>query len=134
MSDNSIIHVLIVEDEASVRHSLAGFLEDFDFQISMAESSEEAIEMLKEKSFHVAIVDIRLPGMNGDAFIIKAHELLPSMRFIIYTGSTEYQLSNVLRSVGIEKAHIFLKPQRDLSVFMSTIKDLLSVSGDIHGK
>ncbi len=127
MPDNSIIHVLIVEDEASVRHSLAGFLEDFDFNISMAESSEKALEVLAEKSFHVAIVDIRLPGINGDAFILKAHEILPTMRFIIYTGSTEYQLSDVLKAIGIRKEHICLKPQRDLSVFEKIINDLVSV-------
>ncbi len=128
MPDNSSTHVLIVEDEASVRHSLAGFLEDFDFNISMAESSEEALEILTEKSFHVAIIDIRLPGMNGDAFISKAHEIQPTIRFIIYTGSTEYQLSQVLKTIGLSKEHIFLKPQRDLSVFVKAIKDLLSVS------
>ncbi len=134
MPDNSIIHVLIVEDEASVRHSLAGFLEDFDFNISIAESSENALEILVEKSFHVAIVDIRLPGMNGDSFILKAHEILPTMRFIIYTGSTEYRLSDVLKAIGLRKEHIFLKPQRDLTVFENTINDLLSETGDVNGK
>ncbi len=134
MPDNRITRVLIVEDEASVRHSLAGFLEDFDFDITMAESSEDALEILAEKSFHVAIVDIRLPGMNGDAFILKANEILPAMRFIIYTGSTEYKLLDALKTVGLSKAHIFLKPQRDLSVFVKAIKDLLSESGDTNGK
>ena len=134
MSDNPITHVLIVEDEASVRQSLAGFLEDFDFHISMAESSEEALEMLTQKSFHVAIVDIRLPGMNGDAFILKAHEIFPTMRFLIYTGSTEYQLSDVLKAIGLKKEHIYLKPQRDLSVFVTGIRNLLSVPGDVNGQ
>jgi len=134
MPDNFVTQVLIVEDEASVRQSLAGFLEDFDFDISMAESSEEAFEIMAQKSFHVAIVDIRLPGMNGDAFILKAHEILSSMRFLIYTGSTEYQLSDVLKTIGLKKEHIYLKPQRDLSVFVKGIRDLLSVSGDLNGQ
>lgn len=134
MPDNSITHILIVEDEASVRQSLAGFLEDFDFNISMAESAEDAFEILAEKSFHAAIIDIRLPGMNGDAFISKAHEIQPTMRFIIYTGSTEYQLSYALKTIGLRKEHIFLKPQRDLTVFVKAIKDLLSVSGDVNVK
>jgi len=125
MKDNSFVRVLIVEDEPSVRYSLKGFLEDYDFDVLTAGSAEEALELLTKASFHAAIVDIRLPGINGDAMILKAHEMMPEMRFIIYTGSAGYHLSKDLKHIGIGYKHVFFKPQQDLSVFVKTIRYLL---------
>jgi len=126
MVDNSPVRVLVVEDEPSVRHSLAGFLEDYDFDVSMAETAEKALALMAEKPCQVAIVDIRLPGIDGDAMILKAHEMMPSMRFIIYTGSVEYRLSEDLKRIGTKPEHVFPKPQKDLTVFISVIQELLS--------
>ncbi len=126
MTERPIIRVLVVEDEPSVRNSLKGFLEDYEFDVSIAESAEEALALLAEvPPCHVAIVDIRLPGMNGDAMILKAHEKWPKIHFIIYTGSADYHLSEDLKHIGINYAHVFFKPQQDLSVFVKAIQDLL---------
>ncbi len=125
MTNNSNIRVIVVEDELSVRNSLAGFLEDYDFNVCATESAEQALKVMADESFHVAIVDIRLPGMNGDLFIIKAHEILLSMRFIIYTGSVDYSLSKDLKKIGIKPEYIFLKPQVDLTIFVDMINELI---------
>ncbi len=126
MTDTAPVRVLVVEDEPSVRHSLAGFLEDYDYDVSMAETAEEALELIAEKPCQVAIVDIRLPGIDGDAMILKAHEMKPAMRFIIYTGSVDYHLSEDLKRIGTRSEHVFPKPQQDLTVFVGAIQTLLS--------
>ena len=125
MTDNSSVRVLVVEDEPSVRSSLAGFLEDYDFDVAMAETAEEALDIMADEPCHVAIVDIRLPGMDGDALILKAHEISPSMNFIIYTGSVNYKLSEDLKNIGTRSEYVFPKPQRDLTVFVGAIQELL---------
>lgn len=125
MTDKSSARVIVIEDEPSVRNSLAGFLEDYDFDVFIAESAEQALEVMGEESFHVALVDIRLPGINGDVFIIKAHGRAPLMRFIIYTGSVDYRLSKDLQNIGITPEHLILKPQRDLTIFVDMINDLI---------
>ncbi len=125
MTDNSLVRVLVVEDEPSVRHSLKGFLEDYEFVVFTAESAEGALELLAKEPCHAAIVDIRLPGINGDAMILKTHEMIPGMRYIIYTGSADYHLSEGLKNIGIRHEHVFFKPQQDLSVFVAAIGDLL---------
>jgi len=124
--DNLPARVLIVEDEPSVRYSLAGFLEDYNFDVLTAETAEEALELMAEEPCHVAIVDIRLPGIDGNALILKAHEIIPDMRFIIYTGSIDYRLSEDLKRIGTKPEHVFSKPQQDLSVFVGVIQELLS--------
>ena len=119
------VRVLIVEDEPSVRFSLAGFLEDFNFDVLTAETAEEALELMVKEPCQVAIVDIRLPGIDGNEMILKAHEMIPNMRFIIYTGSLDYRLSEDLKSIGTKPEHVFPKPQQDLSVFVGAIQELM---------
>ena len=65
------IRVLIIDDETSIRQSLKGFFEDYEFKVKTTSSAEEAIKTLKTETFDAAIVDLRLPGMNGDLFILK---------------------------------------------------------------
>lgn len=61
--------VLIVDDESSIRESLAEFLRDFGMNVDTAENAEDALELLRQKSFDVMIADLRLPGITGDAMI-----------------------------------------------------------------
>ena len=121
----SPIRVLVVDDEPFVRDSLVEFLEDYDFDVSSAASAEEMLELLARRQQDVAIVDLRLPGMNGDALIHQAHEVLPSMRFLIHTGSVDYRLSDDLKKIGIRQEHVILKPQPNLNSIVDWIRDLV---------
>jgi DNA-binding NtrC family response regulator len=116
--------VLVVDDEPSIRNSLVEFLEDCLFDVTAADSAENALELIAQSTFHVALVDIRLPKLDGDSLILKAHELNPRMAFIIHTGSVEYKLPEELRHLGITPDQIFLKPQMDLMVFKDAIEKL----------
>jgi DNA-binding NtrC family response regulator len=118
--------VLVVDDEPSIRNSLVEFLEDCQFDVTEADSAESALELIARSSFHVALVDIRLPRLDGDSLILQAHEIRPTMSFIIHTGSVEYKLPEALRSLGINPDQVFLKPQMDLMVFKDAIDKLTS--------
>ena len=125
---NDKIKILIVDDEPFIRESLTGFLEDCDFTVAAAVSAEQAMEMLALSAFHVAIVDLRLPGMNGDVFIKEIHKLNPDIRFLIHTGSVDYRLSIELLNIGVKPEHVFYKPQHDLDLFVEKINELIDVS------
>jgi hypothetical protein len=56
--------------------------------------------------------------------ILRANERFPSLRFLIHTGSVNFQLSADLISIGIRQEHFFVKPQHDLSVFVKAIERL----------
>jgi DNA-binding NtrC family response regulator len=130
MKDGSPIRVLVVDDEPPVRDSLAGFLDDYDFEVSSAESAEKALELLTKTSLDVAIVDLRLPGMSGDALILRAHEIMPAMRFLIHTGSVGYHLSEELKRIGMRPEHVFIKPLPDLTLLVQCIKTLMKREGN----
>jgi len=117
--------VLIVDDESSIRESLAEFLRDFGMVVDTAMNAEEALELLAEKPFDLLIADLRLPGMTGDVMIPKAHQMQPNLHFLIHTGSIDYRLSNELVSLGLTPAQVVLKPLSDLTHLVSTIEKLL---------
>ncbi len=118
------IRVLVVDDESSVRISLAGYLEDRGFKVLSAGSAEEALEALATEPVDVAIVDIRLPRMDGNTLIPKAAEMQPSLKFLIYTGSAEYHLPPSLADIGIGVDEVFRKPLSDLRVMAEAIHRL----------
>lgn len=119
-----MIKVLVVDDELSVSESLVGFLEDSEFDVASASSGEKALELATKEPFDVAIVDLRLPGMSGEALILKAHELVPELRFIIHTGSVGYRLSGELKRIGMLPDHVYLKPMDDLNELVEGIEKL----------
>jgi len=121
----SPIRVLVVDDEPSIHNSLVEFLEDCQFVVSAAESAESALELIDRTPIDVAIVDIRLPKLDGDSFILQAHRRYPRMQFLIHTGSVEYKLPDELKRFGVTHENVFLKPQMDLSVFEKAIHKMI---------
>lgn len=122
---NDMIRVLVLDDEMSIRESLSDFLEDFNFQVFAAETAEAALEILKDNFVNVAIVDMRLPGIDGNSFIVQAHELSPETRFIIHTGSVNYHMTQDVRKVGVHENFVFLKPIGNLMTFVDAINRLV---------
>ena len=116
--------VLVVDDEPSIRESLAEFLRDFGMEVSTSINAEEALDLLGKNQFDVLIADLRLPGITGDAMIPKANRLQPDLRYLIHTGSIDYRLSSELIALGLTHEHIILKPLSDLTSLVDKIEVL----------
>ncbi len=125
----SQIRVLVADDDFPVLTSLCDFLEDEGFYVHSVGSGEEALEILGQDRFDIGVVDIRLPGMDGNTLMTKAHEIYPGMKFVIYTGSSEYSLPGYLKKLGIRSENVFLKPLLDLRTIVNAIKQLISKGG-----
>lgn len=130
MSDYASIRVLVIDDEPAVCSSLSAFLDDYGFKTSTAGSAEEALELMEKRVYDVCIVDMRLPGMSGEDLIIEARKHHENQRYIIYTGSISYNLSERLKELGIRSEHVFLKPVRVLSLLVKCIKELAETKPD----
>ena len=59
------LKVLVVEDEPSVLELLQNILEIEGFQVTTADSGRKALELLREKRFDTAVLDVALPDTNG---------------------------------------------------------------------
>lgn len=83
--------ILIIDDEASIRSSLQGILEDEGFAVKTAESGEGGLEALKNQNFDLVLLDIWLPQMGGLEVLerIKAGEENPQVVMISGHGTIE---------------------------------------------
>ncbi len=107
--------VLIVDDEAFIRQSLADYFEDNLWKTLQAESGEQALELLERGSPAGAIVDIRLPGMDGNCFIREAAKKKTYMAFLVCTGSPEYDVPVDLQKLPCVSNRLFRKPVTDMT-------------------
>jgi CheY-like chemotaxis protein len=118
-----MLSVLIVDDEAAVRENLCAYLEDEGMQMAEAESGEQAVEMLRQgREFDVCIMDMRLPGMDGNATVVALHALQPQLVFLVHTGSVNYALPAELRALGMSGKDVFMKPLADMAVLADAIR------------
>jgi len=78
--------VLIVDDEQDMRDELTELLQDYDFEVETANDGEEGLKKLLTNEFSVALVDLRMPKMDGLTMIQKADEQDIDTFVIILTG------------------------------------------------
>lgn len=117
--------VLLVDDEEMILFNLASFLEDEGYTVLTAGSSEEALEILAGREVAVAVVDMRLPGMDGNAFIRAVAGRWPHPRFLVHTGSCNYAPPQDLRALGMDEEDVFLKPLLDMGRLAARIRQLV---------
>lgn len=125
--------ILVVDDELPVRTSLEAYLQDRDFNVLLAESGEDALEVLKREKVNVAIVDIRLPGMDGHDFIRETNKLYPSLKYLVHTGSVHYTIPSFLTEIGIYDHDVFSKPLTDANDIVVAIHRHLQMEGEQNG-
>ncbi len=125
----SNLKILIVDDEHLVRENLVAYCEDEGFTVASAESGEEAIDLLRLQPFDIGIIDMRLPGIDGNSVIMQAHSINSAMKFLIHTGSTNYSLPRELIDIGLNPRNILRKPISDMSHLRKRINEIIGAGG-----
>jgi DNA-binding NtrC family response regulator len=123
--NTSDVRIIILDDDENVRLNLVAFFEDEGFTVISAATAEEALDIIRNQPIQLGIIDIRLPGMDGNFFILEAHQQQPGMKFVIHTGSMEYVLPDSLSAIGIRPQHIFLKPLSNMEILAEALKKLI---------
>ncbi len=80
------VHIMIVDDEEIVRESLAGWLEEDGYEVVAAENGMKALELLPSKEWNLAMVDLKMPGMDGIQLMDEIKKVRPDMIVIIMTA------------------------------------------------
>lgn len=78
--------ILIVDDEAVVRDSLCKWFKGAGYSAETAAGSRKALEAIQEKDFDVALIDIKMPGMDGVELQDRLRQADPELAVIIMTG------------------------------------------------
>jgi DNA-binding NtrC family response regulator len=111
--------LLVVDDEESQREMLAGFLAKQGYAVSTAESGERALNLCLEHYFEVALLDLRMPEMDGLELLGKLKSLNPEIQVLVLTahGSVE----SAVEAMRAGAFHYVNKPV-DLEELLLTLK------------
>lgn len=117
---------MIVDDEQYIRQSYMFYFEDRCWEVSSAESGEQALKKLVDLDCNAAVVDIRMGEMDGESFIRNALKQFPKMVFVICTGSPVFNMSKDLSQNPRVSNQIFTKPDSQIKDLEDELINLLS--------
>lgn len=81
--------ILVVDDDVAIRRLLKQRLEESGFQVMLAESGEDALELIARVGLpHLAVVDLNMPGMSGFDFVKRVQDY-SDLPVIILTATSE---------------------------------------------
>ncbi|MCD6432065.1 response regulator [Candidatus Bathyarchaeota archaeon] len=78
--------ILIVDDDEDICRTLSLILEEKGYEVDAAHTGKEAIEKSKTKVYNAALLDIKLPDMEGTELLTAMRETSPKMIKIMVTG------------------------------------------------
>ena len=102
------IRMLLVDDEDDFRTTLANRLKLRKIDITDAASGSEAIELVKQKPFDVAVIDVKMPGIDGIETLAEIKKIDPSIEVIMLTGHAS--IESGMESMKIGAYDYVMKP------------------------
>jgi len=111
--------ILVVDDDKSIRKTLSAILEEEGYDVDTAENGEQAIKKTNTQFYNLALIDIRLPDMEGTKLLSAMKETTPPMIKIIVTGYPS--MHNSVEAVNKGADGYIFKPV-DVEKLLKTIK------------
>jgi len=93
-------HILVVDDELTVRDSLKEWLQEEGFSAEIAASGPEAFEQLTAQRYQLMLLDIKMPGMDGVEVLQKAREDFPDLNVIMMTAYATVETAVEAMKIG----------------------------------
>ncbi len=115
-----VIRVLLVDDEATLLEYLSKRLLRQGHTVKATFSGEEAIEVAKQEHFDVAVVDLKMPGIDGVETQARLREIQPFLQCIVLTGHGS--IESALESGHKDAFQYLLKPV-DYENLVAVIKE-----------
>lgn len=100
--------ILIVEDDESIRETLTTILQQKGYRVETAKNGQEGIQKSKTKFFNMALLDVKLPDMEGTKLLTLLHETTPKMIKIMITGYPS--LENAVEALNQGADSYIIKP------------------------
>ena len=112
------LRVLVVDDDIDFADGLAEVLEQSGHAVSVVYKAEAAIKAIDDQAFHLALVDVRMPEMNGVECLFEMKEKRPDMGVMLMTAhSAEELLQKAIEGGAVGT----LRKPFDLSEFLAVL-------------
>jgi DNA-binding response OmpR family regulator len=100
--------VLVVDDEANLRQSLARILHQMGCEVTTAADGTEALQRLEAAPYDLVYLDIRLPGMDGLQVLRQIHDRYPQVAVVLLTAHAS--ISSAVEAVRLGATDYLIKP------------------------
>jgi DNA-binding response OmpR family regulator len=112
--------VLIVDDEPEILAALQTYLDLNGYEVSICPNGESALLKSRETQFHLALLDVNMPGMDGITLLRRLKAQQPSLQAVMITAYSTLEKS--LASWDAGASDYILKPFTDMDEILRIIR------------
>lgn len=116
-------HILVTDDERGIRNTLKEILEFEDYEVSLAESGTETLEMISKNEFDLLFLDIKMKGIDGIETLRQIRTAGFEFPVIMISGHGTIDIAVEATKMG---AFDFLEKPPDLNRLLLTVRNALS--------
>ena len=113
--------VLCVDDEQNILRAIKRALFSLDVDLTLADSGEKALAVMKEKPIHVVISDMKMPGMTGAELLEQVAAHYPDTFRVVLTGFAD--IDATIKAVNQGRIHRYLQKPWDNQELINTIEE-----------
>jgi len=122
---NNSARVLVVDDEAAIRRSLAGILADEGYDAALAEDGERALAVARERTPDLVLLDIAMPGRDGIEILEELRRAHPALPVVMMSGHGTIETAVRATQLG---AFDFIEKPLSLDKLLLTLRHALEKS------
>ena len=119
--------ILVIDDDENIRNTMKTILEDEGYVVDLAATGREAIEKTQKTAYNLALLDIRLPDMEGVELLKLIKDPTPRTRKIMVTGYPSMQ--NAIIALNKNADAYLIKPV-NVEKLLTTVKEQLKMQED----
>jgi len=116
--------ILVVDDDETIRKTIRAILEDEGYRVDLAASGKEAIQKSEKIAYNIALLDIRLPDMEGVELLELLKDNVPRTRKVMVTGYPSMQ--NAIAALN-KKADAYIVKPIDVEQLLNTVQEQLQL-------
>lgn len=105
---NGVERILVVDDDKDLRFNLSNILKDEDYDVLAVEDGREALKAVQNNSPNLALLDVRLPGMNGMKILEKLKRIDKDLIIIMITAYVE--VKDAVKAMKLGAFDYIIKP------------------------
>jgi len=122
MSEAEKGRIIVIDDDDGIRTVIAAALKSEGYFVDTASNGKQAIDKSQANLYNLALVDVRLPDMEGTKLLAAMKETTPEMRKIILTGHPG--LDSAIEAVN-KGAHAYLVKPVDMDELLRAVQEQL---------
>ncbi len=118
--------ILVIDDEAIVRKSCERTLIPEGYDVRVATSGKEGIELMEKEAFSLVLLDLKMPDMDGIDVLNKINTTWPDIKVVMITGYSTVETAVQALRLG---AYNFIEKPFTPDTLLGAVKEVFEKSG-----